>query len=360
MKKKILLGLLVLTLVILPLSAACSSPGSTSAPATSAAQTSAPQSEVINLKFAIILPDSPTGCNHSRHLLDYIEEKANGRVKIERYWNGVLGAPPEMLNLISTRAIDITLLMAPLFTEQLPFHNFPEYQMGGAAKTMDYINKLNFEIPETAALMESELKANNIKGLNWFYVGEEGIMARTVFSSLDDLKGKKLGTMKPNRALSALGINEVSVLESDSYEALSRGVCDCVNYNLTATVLNKWYEVTKCYMFNGFFHGGWQTIMNLDTWNSLPADIQQIIIDAAKDTETYSVECEKAATADQMQLLKDKGLVIGQLPAADTENWFKINYDLNVQDLRDIAAKVGKTADMEVLLKNVDSLTWSK
>lgn len=232
--------------------------------------------------------------------------------------------------------------------------------MGGATKQMDYINKLNFGIPETAALMEKEYEANNLKGLNWNFLGENGMWSKMVFSSMADLKGKKLGSMKEQKALTQLGLNVVSVSDSDTYEALSRGVCDLASYPMGAGVTYKWQEVTKCFMFDGLYHGGWQATVNLNTWNKLPADIQNLFIATGNEMEAYSIECEKAQTAKQVQICKDAGLVVGQLPETDTETLLKINHELDAQDMQALAAKIGKVNEVNVLLKYVNEITWGK
>jgi TRAP-type C4-dicarboxylate transport system substrate-binding protein len=360
MKKIVLIGLAITTLVVLPFFGACttSAPETEAEPAAPQTTPPAPTDEVITLKYSGSMPE--TAADTSKYFLNAVEEYSNGRVKIESFWGGVLGSPPEMLNMVSSGAVDLTQLITPIFVEQMPFHNFPEYQLGGAEKTMDYVNKLNFEIPETSALMEEEFKALNIKGLSWLYTGEDGMLATTEFDSLADLKGKKLGAMKPAKALVQLGLNEVMVLDSDLYESLARGVCDCANYDLSAVEKNRWYEVAKCYRFNGFSHGGWQFVVNLDAWNSLPADIQEIFTDAAADTEKFSIELETNDTADRITTLEGAGLVVGQFSETDTEEWFRLNYEIATRDLRDLATKIGKTEEMEILLKHVDELTWSE
>jgi len=332
-------------LLIIPVLFSCAKPKST---------------EVITLRFASDTPEVAAPTQFAYHFMNYVEEKSGGRVKFERYPGGVLGIMPEMLNMVSSGAIDMTVLLHLLFKEQLPLHAFPEQVRGSMANAMDYINKLNFEIPETAALMEKEMEANNIKGLNYHALGEDGIVAKTVFNSLADLKGKKLGGDKPLKAYENLGFTIVSVNQADMYEALARGVVDALPFPIEAVASNKWYEVSKCFMYNSLYHGGWQTVINLNTWKKLPPDIQDIFLEAAKSAEAFSVEWDKNHTAEYEKTLRDAGLVVGRLPASDTDALFKQYYEMDKQDMLTFAEKTGKTEEAKTILKYVDQILLGK
>jgi TRAP-type C4-dicarboxylate transport system substrate-binding protein len=187
-------------------------------------------------------------------------------------------------------------------------------------------------------------------------MGEDGILANTVFSSLADLRGKKLGADKEFKAYAQLGFNIVSVSKPDMYEALARGVCDALPFAIEAVASNRWHEKAKCYMYNSSFHGGFQITVNLDTWNKLPADIQEIFMTAAADTEVFSMEWDKRKTAEYEQILKDAGLIVGRLPESDSRAFLKLSHQIDKEDMLAIAEKVGKAEEAKIILKYFDEL----
>ena len=360
MKRRIIFGLLVAALLALPLVGACSEPAAPAQPAAPApAPAPAPSPEVIKLKYASGMPEAGAPSQFATHFMDLVEERSGGRVEFERFHGGVLGKIFEMLNLVSAGACDITLLVHPMFKEQLPLHNFPEYQLSDT-KAMEYVNKLNFDIPETAALLEKEDEANNIKGLNWHFLGEGGLLAKKEFSTVADLKGEKLGTQKEQKAYEELGLTVVSISDADLYESLSRGVCSVIAFPIDAAVHSKYYEVTKCFMYDGLFHGGQQTVVNLGVWNSLPADIQKIFLTTADDTEAFSVEFINSHAAEYEQIMKDNGVTLGSLPASETEMLLKLEYDMDVKDMIALGEQVGKAEEVKTVLKYADEITWGK
>lgn len=316
--------------------------------------------EVIELRYASAFPEAVAPSQFALHFANYVEEKSGGRVKFKMYHAGVLGETVEMLNLVSTGAIDMTLVIHPIFKEKLPLHNFPEDVMGGMDKTMNYVNRLNFEIPETSALLEAEFTANNIKGLNYCALGEDGILANTTFHSLADMKGLKIGADKEMKAYSQLGLTVVSVSQPDMYEALGRGVCNILPFPVEAVASNRWYEKGKCFMYNGLYHAGQQFVVNLDTWNRLPADIQEIFIAAAKDTEAFSVEWDKQKTTEYEQVLRNDGLEVGRFSEADSRTLMKLCRRIDAEDMLAVAQKAGKAEAAELILKYAEEMTGAQ
>lgn len=316
--------------------------------------------EVIELRYASAFPEAVAPSQFAIHFANYVEEKSGGRVKFKMYHAGVLGETGEMLNLISTGAIDMTLIIHPLFKEKFPLHNFPEDVMGGMDKTMNYINRLNFEIPETSALLEAECTANNIKGLNYCALGEDGILGKTVFHTLADLKGRKIGADKEMKAYTELGLSVIGVSQPDMYEALGRGVCNVLPFPVEAVASNRWYEKADCFMYNGLYHAGQQFTINLDTWNSLPVDIQEIFMAAARDTEAFSVEWDKRKTAEYEQVLRDNGLEVGRLSEADSKTLLALSRRIDAEDMMTIAEKAGKGEAAKLILKYAEEMTGAE
>jgi TRAP-type C4-dicarboxylate transport system substrate-binding protein len=109
-------------------------------------------------------------------------------------------------------------------------------------------------------------------------------------------------------------------------------------------------------MYNSSYHGGFQITVNLDTWNKLPADIREIFMAAAAETEAFSVEWDKTKSAEYEQILKDAGLIVGRLPESDSMAFSKLSHQIDKEDMLAIAEKVGKAEDAKIILKHFDEL----
>ena len=162
MKKILVLVVMVLVLASFPLFIACNSatPISTSATTKVTSTTSAAaattaaisESQVWVLKYATDNPEVSDSAQFASHFMDYVEANSGGRVKFERYFGGVLGTAAEMLDFLSSGAVHMTNLLAALYTDVLPLHNGPHWQLESSTKALNYVNQLEWEIPETAAV----------------------------------------------------------------------------------------------------------------------------------------------------------------------------------------------------------------
>ena len=97
--------------------------------------------------------------------------------------------------------------------------------------------------------------------------------------TLEDLPGMKFsGTQEAQlKALEKLGATPVFVPITEQYTALDRGVVDGSAEAWHGAVAFRYMELTKYRTAVGLYDAAPMIVMNLDVWNSLPPDIQQLI-----------------------------------------------------------------------------------
>ncbi len=111
------------------------------------------------------------------------------------------------------------------------------------------------------------------------------VFCKPAITGLADLKGKKVrgsGRMT-TKLLEALGAEGVNVAFSEVPGALERGVIDCAVTGSGSGYSAGWWEVSTHLMPLPL--GGWDpvvTAMNMDKWNSLPADTQTTMLETLK------------------------------------------------------------------------------
>ncbi|WP_258361193.1 TRAP transporter substrate-binding protein [Moorella sulfitireducens] len=343
--------LLILTLIF---AGGCASK-QTQAPGQGGQETQKSQ-DVIKLKYACTYQETEEGAMIGYKFCDYVEEKSGGRVKFERYPGGVLGGPPEVLRLVSSGSVDVVSFPHVAFKDEIPLSAIPEWSPGSPEKAVEYFNKIFLEIPETSALLEQEAKEHNIKYLNFVSGGSNAFVSKKEVNSLADFKGKKLGAGAAQEAFAKLGVTVVNVTPPDIYEDFSRGIIDITHMGFGPTVQLKWYEVAKCWVFDGTYTAGNPITVNLDTWNKLPSDIQQIFIEGAKAASDYSIELTKSTKEQNIQTLKNAGAVVKELSPEDAKQWFQNIFEYGKNDMLERATKAGKADQAKTVLKYVDDL----
>jgi TRAP-type transport system periplasmic protein len=322
------------------------------------------ETEVIKLKFSFSgMPTEPPALT-ATHLLDLVEAKTNGRVKIERFMGGSLGNTLEHLDLVSKGAVDIISLQFDQFPENLPLHQILNTeQLVTGEQAFANIVALTQEIPETKALLEAEEKQNNIKVLSWNAQGSTGITTSYPAQSLNDLKGKKMNVIAGYQrdVFNELGIIPVNVQIPDIYESMSRGVIDTIFMANSAVISLKWYELGKTHLSLGDNNVLSQALtLNLDTWNSLPADIQQIFIDASKETAQWSINEAVKIQEATYQAFEKSGVNIVTLPDEDRTRFFETLFKYSTQNWLDVCKKKGVGDKAPVIQKYWDEMKWGR
>jgi TRAP-type C4-dicarboxylate transport system substrate-binding protein len=346
----------------------------TAAPATTT--TAAPQTTTtaqaqapIEIKFATHYQETePAGANVKK-FCDYVTEKTNGAVTFSLFYGGTLGAPPEELDLVSSGSIGMTVLGHLGFADQLPLLNFcgfvpgkVQYDSASTQASVDYFNTLVFNDPTTSKLIQDEATAKNIKYLGFTAGGEDVFLAKFAFTSLADLKGKKFGNAGSQAAWEALGLTFVQAFPPDMYEDLQRGIVDCTEMGFAPTVLNKWYENAPYYMWDGIYAAGNPYTINLDIWNKLTPQTQQVFLDAGVECAKASVTDTDAQTTDLQKILTGAKVSLGSFSDADATAIYAAYFKANSDDMYARAQKAGIADNMATVLAASAKLvnqTWA-
>jgi TRAP-type C4-dicarboxylate transport system substrate-binding protein len=186
----------------------------------------------------------------------------------------------------------------------------------------DLMNELHRQVPEfTAAWTEQ-----NQKFLGASVVDTYHLMTNFEVRSLDDLNGRKILAPGPSAAwLEGTGAVPVDGGLTTYYTQISTGVADGVLTILTGAPPYRIHEVAPYITLVGIgaqVTGGMS--INLDTWNSLPEDVQIVLEDlgleySAGVASEVSSRYESGLTA----MLNDDNVdvVVTELPAAERRRW---------------------------------------
>ena len=182
-----------------------------------------------------------------------------------------------------------------------------------------------------------DLMAELYKKQNVFYLGRAAVdnefhimLAKKRVAKLEDLAGLKLrasGTTLP--LIKALGAAPVSIPLPDVFTAMERGVVDGTIG--VKTGLKTWglAPVVK-YMINVPLYGQNLVILvNLDSWNKLPGEYQQMMQDIMAGIESNELTAlYEQRTKGALKLAVDKGMQIIELPAADAKRLAELAHEV--------------------------------
>ena len=271
------LSLLVsVVLLVLLVFAGCAQPAPTQpAPTTPSATPQAPP-KTIELKFAS--PSSPVhvlNTDVNQPWIKKVEEQAKGQVKITFYPGGALGKSTETYELAQKKIADISYGWIGYYPGR--FKLTEVYMLPGMVNNPKEAYTIYDAFNET---LKTEWK--DVKVL-WMGVA----MRYDIFTvnkqvkTCEDVKGLKLVINSEMAAdgVKVLGGVPVEVSAQEAYVTLQRGVADGIVNPWSSLLANKQGEVTKYFTKVGLMQSVWFAIMNMDSYNSLPADIKKIIDD---------------------------------------------------------------------------------
>ncbi len=143
------------------------------------------------------------------------------------------------------------------------------------------------------------------------------------------------------QVIKGLGGNPVVIPPTDVYQALERKVVDGYCWPSIGIREWGWEKQTKFIVEPGFYSGPHPMVMNLKTWNSLPKKFQDVLNEAAKEAERKIVAYYQEEEKKEIPLLKQAGLQVIDLPAAEKARFLKIAYDEGWKDVIEKCPKTG-------------------
>lgn len=319
MKKK--LSILALFMAIMmTFSTACSG-GAAAQQQNQGADPNAEAGSTVTYRFAGTMPDSHHMSKAMDMVAEEVAEKTNNAIAFERYYSNSLYKDAEMVEVVPDGAVEIVQTNLGQWTGVVPeisifnmhtiFHDNEHFLAVQADEEL-------FSIIDTA-LQERA----NCKLLGWIDFGQNTIISKTSIQSTADLKGKiiRCDSEYAQYFIAALGGSPQSMSVADVYGALEKGVVDGAIAGYSSFVDRSWSEVAT-YVVDEFFTKTLDAfVCNLDWWNSLTAEQQEIVQAACQNayqwTCTASVEAQDAAIAT----LKDRGIELQNLSAEELELW---------------------------------------
>lgn len=262
---------------------------------------------------------------------ELVEARSGGNITVDLYPNGDLGSVPENDQALREGTVQINSgTSGGLVDMSLSYFDAPNL-VTSEENAMEVFGRGTELRDETEARYESI----GMKVLSFVPAGFRVTSSSKEVRSYDDLKGLKIRTLEnpvPLAYWGSWGSLPTPIAFSELYIALQQGLVEAQENTYDTIVASKLYEQQK-YIINTNHVVMWAGVyMNLDFFNGLPADYQELIIDVWEnelDQMTYDL-C-KVANEDAKKIMTDAGLEIIDLPEEDLVKMrteAKVAYDM--------------------------------
>ncbi|MCD7927526.1 MAG: TRAP transporter substrate-binding protein [Oscillospiraceae bacterium] len=207
---------------------------------------------------------------------DEVYEATDGRVEITVYAGGTLASSTDALDAVKQRTADIAVCFTSFFPGQFPLTEVVSLPMTGLTNAVQATNVL-WDLWESNTALQDEL--SDYKVLMLYTNPNNIICTNTPVYTADDMAGLKLRVTSgtPSDMSQAWGATPMTISSSEIYQSMEKDVIQ--GYLIDYTGVNAWslYEVTDYYTEMPFYVAPWVILMNMDSWNELPEDLQEII-----------------------------------------------------------------------------------
>jgi TRAP-type C4-dicarboxylate transport system substrate-binding protein len=234
----------------------------------------APAAKPLILKVASWMPAHVPHGRSGIWLVQEVERKSQGRVKMEYYWSNSLVPAKQLIDALQKGVADIAFINPAYQPGKLPLltvNTLPATSPGEYYPTAKALEEL-MQMPEIRA----ELDKLNIRYLGPLPNTTYGIWtSKKQVRHVADLKGLKIRTLGlMDNLLHALGGVPVSLGATEIYQAIEKGTLDGGAANPSMALGYKWEEVTKYYYPIAFGNVAMFVGVNKDSWKKIPPDIQ--------------------------------------------------------------------------------------
>lgn len=259
--------------------------------------------ETITMRLAEVHAEGYPTTIADREFAKMVEERTDGRIKIEVYSGGQLGDEKAVTEQVQFGAIDIARVsLSPVveFEESLGVLMLPYLY-----RDKDHMFQV-IEGPIGDKLLKNLEESSGLVGLTWYDAGARNFYnTKKEIKTPDDMKGLKIRVQETKLMMdlvSALGASPVAMGFGDVYSALQSGVIDGAENNWSSFDSTNHYEVAKYFTVDEHTRIPEIVITSTMVMDKLSADDQAIIRQAAKE----SAEIEKAEWEKQEEESRKK------------------------------------------------------
>ena len=277
------------------------------AAATLGAGTGPARAQEVQLTFASPYPDALFHVQNIRKFIEDLETSSDGRIKINFYPAQSLFNHSEAMQAVRTGQVDMAELQLTQFANQEELYNVEALPY--LAKSFDEAMTL-WEIALPA--ITERLKRDRIMPLYTVPWPPQAFYANKELKTASDMEGLKFRVYNPigARMAESMGAEPVLVGGGEVPQGFSTGMIDSmITSSAFGASASAWDYVDVFNDVQAWF-GYDQIVMNIRSFQNLPEDLQQVVLDASKRAAERGLQMSRDAHVGEMGTLEKNGMTV--------------------------------------------------
>ncbi|MDR4890386.1 C4-dicarboxylate TRAP transporter substrate-binding protein [Fredinandcohnia sp. QZ13] len=246
-----------------------------------------------------------------KELAKNLEEKSDGRLKMEVYPSAQLGSDDDVIEQ-AEQGVNVAVLTdgsrMGVYVEEMGIIGAPYF-------VDNYEDALKVTQGDTFKGWEKQLAEEHglrVLSFNW-YDGPRHFLTNEPIEKPEDLKGLRIrtpGSPVWQESVKALGATPVAMPWGEVYTAVQQGAVDGAEAQHTSTYPSRIYEVIKYVNKTGHFQLINGIIVGEKWFETLPEDLQQLLLDETKAVAQKNAEYVASLQADFEDKMKAEGMEV--------------------------------------------------
>lgn len=301
---------------------------------------------VVTIRLAIPNPPGDELTRNAEKFADAVTQRTGGAYEVRVFPGETMVKVPETYDAVRQGSVEMSVVGIGIFeglhrglAEYPMSYDSIEANVAAAQPLLELFSREIFE------------KFLNMKGLAAYTTGAQELICKRPVKTLEDWQGLLVGTGNPQGSAlaTALGAAPVTVFWTDFYSGLSKGTVDAVLNSMRSDIV---YKLTDSAKYVTLFYGQPTFLsynINLDAWEKMSPDIQQIFTDEARraceEMNEYQV---RAWRETDRSALAELGAEIYDVPEEERERWKSIvqpYIDKKIADLGDLGMQIKRIMD---------------
>lgn len=349
----------VVAILLLVAVAACGGKSSEPASESSESKEEKPQ-ETFTLKYNTAYPPSEFDWDPKYQLTErfaeLVEERTDGRVKIEIYFTNQLAGQVESLDALAKGTIDIQNLTPSAWGDKIPEGDISALAYWDISEEHALYIMRETEVGE---IYENALENYGVKLLGYWPASATGIMSSTKIEKAEDFNGLVMNVTSSlsNDFYKSIGAGIATIPFAEQYEALMRGTIDVIQFPYYSLETYKLHEVLDYLTVPPTVSPSLGLVaISQKALDKMPEDLQEIILETAKEMEIAGIEGSKKLTERALKFAEENGVEIVKM----TEKNYKEFTELNREKVWSKFAEKNENTKRMIEVLEEETEKWKK
>ncbi|WP_033541134.1 TRAP transporter substrate-binding protein [Planococcus sp. CAU13] len=245
---------------------------------------------------------------------DLAHDESDGAIRFEVYPNGQLGQERGTIEMVKSGLIDMAKVSAG---------GLESFSSSYSIFSLPYVFQSKehyYEVMNNSEAVQEIFQSTRDDGfivINWYDGGQRSIYtADNKVETPADMNGMKIRVQESRTSIAmieAMGGAPTPMSFGEVYTSLQQGVIDGAESNETALTNSKHGEVSKAYTYTEHQYVPDLLIISTETWDSLSAEQQQILQDAAAVSSESHIDVWSEAIDKAIAEAKEMGVTFYEI-----------------------------------------------